>query len=84
MASVKVKFVMTVSLDGITYTDAKATGSLVSESTTEALISAIRSVRTLSLMMNTCARAPRHRKRHRRNVGRTFFIVAECAAKNKP
>ena len=82
--SVRVKLVMVVSLAGMTYTDANATGSFVSESSTVALMSLIRPWKMLSFKMNTCARAPRHTKRHKNSVEITFFIAADFAAIIEP
>ena len=49
----RVKLVMVVSLAGITYTEANGTGSLVSESTTVALISVMRVWNMLSFRIST-------------------------------
>ena len=65
---------MVVSFEGITYTEAKPTGSWVSESSTVVLISLILPWNTLSLMMNTCARADKHRHRHRDMMEIIFLI----------
>ena len=65
---------MVVSLEGITYTDAKLTGSLVRESRTVVLISLNLPWNTLSLIMITCALAQKPTHRHRDTAEKNFFI----------
>ena len=65
---------MVVSFEGVTYTEAYATGSLVSESRTVVRISLIRPLRTLSLMMKTCAFALTHKHTVRTRRDKNFFI----------
>ena len=66
---------MVVSLEGITYTEAKPTGSFVSESSTVVFTVPILSWNTLSLIMNTCARADKPRHRHKDMIEIIFLII---------
>ena len=73
LASDSVRLVITVSFEGMIYTDAKGMGSLLSESTTVAVTSLILPVIMLSFMMN-CALHTRPVQRHIRTAIRIFFI----------
>ena len=66
---------MVVSFEGTTYTEAYATGSLVSESRTVVRISLIRPWRILSLRMMTCAFALTHKHTVRTMREINFFIL---------
>ena len=73
LASDSVRLVITVSLEGMIYTDAKGMGSLLSESTTVAVISLILPVIMLSLIMN-CPRATCPANRHTITAIKNLFI----------